>query len=115
MEKWFFPVAFRFEKERAWCPEWWRHRWAVERLGALWMLWEEQYPDPETRSGWWVYHFDAHFTKLTAHDGPFRDCNSGHADTTRILPYVDPPDGWALPALIDDTDGSSAEPEEGAA
>jgi hypothetical protein len=113
MEQWFFPVAFRFGNERAWCPEWWRHRWVVERLGALWMLWEEQYPDPESRSSWWVYHFDAHWAKLTAQDGPFQDCNGGHSDTTRILPYVDPPAGWVLPALVDtEADGAS---EAGAA
>lgn len=103
MERWFLPVAFRFDsRQRAWCPEWWRHRYAVERLGALWQAWETMYSDPESISPWWVYHFDAHWAALTnTETGPFRDCGKGHADTAHPLPHLSPPENWPLPEVVE--------------
>jgi hypothetical protein len=97
MEDWFLPIAYRHDGSGLrWCPEWWRHRYAAERLRALWVAWETLYPDPEAASTWWTYHFDAHWPSLTGESGPFRDCTRGHVDTAIALVQTTPPDGWIL-------------------
>jgi hypothetical protein len=102
MEGWFLPVAWRYDhRHRHWCVEWWRHRYAIERLRALWVSWETMYADPESISAWWVYHFDAHWAALTSEAGPFRDCSKEHTDSAHPLPHTDPPDGWQLPVVAD--------------
>ena len=99
MEGWFLRVAFRYEHDgQVWCDEWWRHRYAVERLGALWYAWETSYHDPENRSSWWVYHFEPHWSALTrAAMSPFRECEKGHVETDISLPHTSPDESWPLP------------------
>lgn len=102
MENWFLLVAFRFDRDPVkWCDNWWRHRYAVERLGALWMAWETMYPDPDARSSWWVYHFDPHWSALTkGESSPFRDCGTKHEETEKSPSHVAPPTDWPLPRAM---------------
>jgi hypothetical protein len=101
MDGWFFRVAFRLPRDgRCWCDEWWRHRYAIERLSALWLAWEMMYKSPQERSSWWIYHFEPHFAAITSQTtGPFRDCDKKHEETAQILPHFVPPTDWPLPAL----------------
>ncbi|WP_085528371.1 DUF4913 domain-containing protein [Kocuria massiliensis] len=71
---------------RFWCPQWWRHPEAVQRLEAIWRAWEHLRQDPSTgMSVWWRDHADYHLRVLMAGDGPFRACSvdEGHKDRTR--------------------------------
>ena len=56
-----------------WCPRWWAHPLALDRLESLWRAWEALRLDPGTRlSVWYRDHFAPALADLTGADGPFR-------------------------------------------
>ena len=48
-----------------WCPRWWDHPEAVERLDALWEAWEfGRIGGGPWKSAWWLTHADRHLPRL---------------------------------------------------
>lgn len=89
-----------------WCPRWWAHRDAYERICWLWRSWEAaiaaQDRDPATMANW-LLTADAHRQVLQAESGPFANCRSGsHGLASPMLPITDrtadPADGTTDPA-----------------
>jgi hypothetical protein len=90
----------------AWCPEWWKHPEAVERLWASFEAREQARQDAaahmDALSDWWLMHWDRHAAILfDAKAGPFRKCDRtlGHLHDTsgrvdQRLPWIAPPAGW---------------------
>jgi hypothetical protein len=90
----------------AWCPEWWKHPEAVERLWACFEAREQARQDAaahmDALSDWWLTHWDRHAAiLLDAKAGPFRRCdrNLGHLhDSNGVedqrVPYYAPPEDW---------------------
>lgn len=90
-----YVVERRLESYVGWCPEWWRHPEAVDRLSALWTAWEACHKEGGTGPAtWWVNFADPIMrVLLDADGGPFSDCVSpdGHLGGnpmagTRTLP-----------------------------
>ncbi|WP_414173027.1 DUF4913 domain-containing protein [Clavibacter tessellarius] len=97
------------EKRPSWCPEWWKHPEAVERLFALWTARTQAYANDEdlaAASSWWVYHWDHHAPILfDSRTGPFRNCNKearapvrGRGRAHPLIDATRPPAGWARSA-----------------
>jgi hypothetical protein len=85
--------------QRAWCPEWWRHAEAINRLEALWRAWEHLRLDPATgMSVWWRDHADHQMAALLAPDGPFKGCGTGRGHQPRSSPL---PVSAAPPGLFE--------------
>lgn len=93
------------EKRAAWCPEWWKHPEAVERLWVLWLARTQAYANDDdlgAASSWWLQHWDRHAPILfDARLGPFRHCDRqlGHrheqdGDETPPVAAERPPLGW---------------------
>ncbi len=83
------------QPSRVWCPQWWAHREAVDRLEALWRAWEHLRLDGTTgMSIWWRDHADHHLDKLCDSDGPFSRCRKGHVGENNPLPCDPPPEGF---------------------
>ena len=90
----------------AWCPEWWKHPEAVERLWASFEAREQARQDAaahmDALSDWWLMHWDRHAAILfDAKAGPFRKCDRilGHLHDSdgveeQRVPYYTPPEGW---------------------
>lgn len=90
----------------AWCPEWWKHPEAVERLWASFEAREQARQDAaahmDALSDWWLTHWDRHAAILfDAKAGPFRKCdrNLGHlhdpdGSAPQRVPYFPPPEDW---------------------
>jgi hypothetical protein len=68
-----------------WCPMWWDHPEARERLEALWEAWElGRIGGGAWKSTWWVAHADRHLVRLCHPDtGPFGHCHSKHRRDTK--------------------------------
>ena len=93
----------------AWCPEWWKHPEAVERLWASFEAREQAKINSAERadalSDWWLTHWDRHAAILfDANAGPFRKCdrNLGHlhdsdGSAPQRVPYYPPPAEWRRP------------------
>jgi hypothetical protein len=80
---------------RVWCPQWWQHDEAIDRLEALWRAWEHLRLDGTTgMSIWWRDHADHHLDKLCDSDGPFSRCRKGHVGEHDPLPVEDVPEGF---------------------
>lgn len=82
------------DRNRFWCPSWWRHTEAIARLEALWRSWEHLRLDPATGvSVWFRDHADAQMAVLLSPEGPFKYCTTdkGHSDRLKPLPLDDPP------------------------
>lgn len=96
---WLIPVYRRpvgDGRNRAWCPEWWKHPEALIRLAACWRGFESARPAPgEALSAWLRDDLDYHMTVLTSPDGPLKGCNEtrGHNPATALKPWAtaDPP------------------------
>lgn len=76
-----------------WCPRWWEHRDAYERICWLWRSWEAaiaaQDHDPATMANW-LLSADAHRQVLQAESGPFANCRTGsHGLAAPLLPITD--------------------------
>ena len=97
---WLFPVVRRPLKAGAyWCPQWWEHPEAVERLRALWEAWEAARAEGgNAMSYWWTVHFDAHWGVLTdSARGPFAACakRGQHSGELGYLPGTpEDEEGW---------------------
>jgi hypothetical protein len=90
----------------AWCPEWWKHPEAVERLWACFEAREQARQDASAHmdalSDWWLMHWDRHAAVLfDAKAGPFRKCDRAlghmHDSNGRVeqrVPWIAPPAGW---------------------
>ena len=70
-----------------WCPRWWAHPLALDRLESLWRAWEALRLDPGTGlSVWYRDHFAPALADLTGADGPFRKCSEErHAETEAAI------------------------------
>jgi hypothetical protein len=69
-----------------WCPEWWRHPEATERLTALWHSWEAAQKNTATgMAHWYVMYADPIFGQLTDSRGTFASCSDVHG---RVLPSL---------------------------
>jgi hypothetical protein len=81
-----------------WCPQWWDHPEAVQRIEALWRAWEVLRLDGGTgMSTWWVDHADPQLALLCNPDiGPFGHCHTTHGRDITPLRTTDPPDDWPL-------------------
>jgi hypothetical protein len=89
-----------------WCPEWWKHPEAVERLWAAFEARQQAKIDAAERadalSDWWLTHWDRHAAILfDGKAGPFRNCdrNLGHlhdsdGSAPQRVPYYPPPADW---------------------
>ena len=80
-----------------WCPEWYRHQEAIERLTAMWDKWEETVADSGPWSDWFLYVLDPHMAVMMHPDGPFAACSaSAHqGDDLNPLPVAEPnPELW---------------------
>jgi hypothetical protein len=79
-----------------WCPQWWDHPEAVQRLEALWRAWEILRLNGGTgMSTWWVDHADHHLALLCNPDiGPFGHCHTTHGRDVAPLRTTEPPDDW---------------------
>ncbi|MFK0294780.1 DUF4913 domain-containing protein, partial [Streptomyces sp. NPDC090442] len=68
--------------ELTWCPSWWRHPEALQRLTALWRAWESLRLDAAMgMSVWWLQHCDPHLRALMdPNTGPLSACRpDGHS------------------------------------
>ena len=95
--KWLCPNLEReIKRTFEWCPQWWDHPEAVQRLEALWRAWEFLRLDPGIgMSTWWVDHADAHLALLCNPDiGPFGHCHTTHGRDVAALRATEPPDDW---------------------
>lgn len=96
-----------------WCPEWWRHEEALQRLGAMWRTWENLRLDPVAgMSTWFLQHGDPHMRVLMDPDrGPFAACHPKQGHATRPLeplPLVSAnPALWLSPAFSTEADSSA--------
>ena len=89
-----------------WCPSWWEHAEAIQRLEALWRAWEYLRLDsPLGMSIWWKDHADHHLPALLDPHGTFRGCTtqSGHQGDAEQLPTSPAPLGF-FPDERDDTE-----------
>lgn len=85
VSEWLCPTMEReITRSVAWCPMWWDHPEAAERLDALWEAWELGRLGGGTwKSAWWVQHADRHLSRLCHPDtGPFGHCHSTHRRDT---------------------------------
>lgn len=89
------------KNERYWCPQWWDHPEAVNRLSALHAAYIQAVAD-NTMSSWWVQHWDSHTRVLFSQHGPFENCQSRHTFYERSDQYnprlqtISPPANWTL-------------------
>lgn len=73
-ENWLAPT-WEYRSSVSWCPRWWVHPEAVNRITALWLVWEQLRLDPATgMSVFWRDHADYHLGILTSGDGPLAGC-----------------------------------------
>jgi hypothetical protein len=97
--RWLCPNLEReIKRTFEWCPQWWDHPEAVQRLEALWRAWEVLRLHGGTgMSTWWVDHADHHLALLCNPDiGPFGHCHTTHGRDIAPLRTIDPPDDWPL-------------------
>lgn len=82
----------------AWCPQWWAHPEAVDRLEATWRAWEDaRHPDePTAMARWWLDVADPMLARLCDYlRGPFARCyRNGHVELPEPLPLDPAPEGW---------------------
>ncbi|GGG59835.1 hypothetical protein GCM10011374_23320 [Kocuria dechangensis] len=81
---------------RHWCPQWWAHTEAVDRLATLHAQWLVAMEE-NSMSSWWVDHFDRHAAVLFSPHGPFGDCGTAHVakGARRTLTTQRPPAEWS--------------------
>jgi hypothetical protein len=80
--------------DTVWCPEWWKHPEAKERLLALWRAYEEYRTRAATGiSEWYTQHADQHMAKLFDPKGPFKYCSvrNGHKEGMVRPLKIEPP------------------------
>lgn len=81
-ERWLAPT-WEYRASAIWCPKWWVHPEAVNRITALWLVWEHLRTDPATgMSVFWRDHADYHLGILSSPDGPLAACGRSRAHRT---------------------------------
>ena len=83
--QYFLPIYNRYanNSDTFWCPQWWKHPEALNRLTFIWMTWEQARRDPPTLSTWWREHADYHMSILMSDRGPMRYCKNGKHEEER--------------------------------
>jgi len=88
--------------ELAWCPKWWDHAEAIDRLESMWRAWEgaRVSEDPAATAHWWLTVADPMLAVLLDADvGPFSACRrDGHQELPPLSVAAVPP-GWWQTAL----------------
>jgi hypothetical protein len=113
----FIPIYRRpIGGEYRWCPQWWRHAEAIERLTALWQSWEAMRLQPGTGTANWLRdHLDHQLPVLLGRSGPFAQCGEDEHITPRAVAAEQPPldwwdDGSDETVTNDDTGGTPLPP-----
>ncbi|MGV9408315.1 DUF4913 domain-containing protein [Nocardia sp. NPDC003693] len=77
----------------AWCPTWWIHGEAFNRLDACWSAFEHLRLDGTTgMSTFWLQHLDPHMAVLLDPErGPFKFCSVKDGHSNRLKPLNSPP------------------------
>ena len=92
LEEWLHDKLVPMYRRRGarWCPQWFLHEEAIERLQAVWEKWEDAVVSGEWHE-WWLYVCDPQMAVLTSADGPFVSCSEkgGHVELTPF-PLADP-------------------------
>lgn len=88
-----------------WCRQWWRHRDAVDRFTALYLVFAELTDQPTLSwlSAYLRDHLDPHLSVLTSPFGPFYACTPlRHSDSSNPLGHTDltEPDTNEPPLII---------------
>lgn len=88
---------YRRSRQQRWCPVWWEHAEAVDRLDALWQSWEALRSEgPTGLAVWWRDFADHHLHVLTDPElGPFHACDTdrgGHRVPPQFRSDPPPPD-----------------------
>lgn len=75
-----------------WCPRWWAHPEALDRLEACWRAWEHHRKDKTTGpSTWWREDADPAMRALLSPTGPFSACGKGHQTRRPVRPLPTEP------------------------
>ena len=81
--------------EYRWCPCWWDHAEALERLEALWRSWEALRLDPVFGMAlWYRDHLDHQLPVLLSSRGPFGRCSADRHESPRALPVEPAPQSY---------------------
>jgi hypothetical protein len=84
--------------ELAWCPRWWDHAEAIDRLESMWRAWEAARvsEDPTATAHWWLTIGDPMLAILLDADaGPFSGCRrDGHQKPPALAIEASPPGWW---------------------
>lgn len=85
--------------DAVWCPEWWNHPEAVQRVWLLWLTYETAAAaGSEALSRWMLTHAHQHMQQLWSPTGPFRYCSARHGHKPLLGPL---PCSWpAAPAEL---------------
>ncbi|MEU7822970.1 DUF4913 domain-containing protein [Catellatospora sp. NPDC049133] len=108
MVEWLLPTVERRYAEGSrsgiyWCPRWWAHPEALQRIYSLWREWEKARLD-DAMSVWWRDHLDPHLAVLGGENGAFVRCSpERHYEPSR-LPAEPLPD--AILALMPEGEGT---------
>lgn len=105
VEQWLSPMirrpvnVARSGRRFAWCPQWWQHSEAMDRLQATWRAWEAARVSPEAAAiaNWWLLVLDPMLDRILDEDGgPFARCFNGgeHRGQYDPLPCTQAPAGW---------------------
>jgi hypothetical protein len=95
--KWLCPNLEReIKRTFEWCPQWWDHPEAVQRIEAMWRAWEVLRLNAGTgMSTWWVDHADRHLALLCNPDiGPFGHCHTTHGRDIAPLTTTQVPEDY---------------------
>jgi len=78
-----------------WCPRWWAHPEAANRLWAMWRGYESaRLQEGGSLSRWWVNQVDPHLEILLSDRGPFSECRKGQHRVGSGLSHERAPEGW---------------------
>jgi hypothetical protein len=87
--------------ELAWCPQWWAHAEAIDRLESIWRAWEAARisNDPAAVAHWWTTIADPMLAVLLDADtGPFSNCRrDGHHELPALTVQESPHGWWSEP------------------
>lgn len=91
LEEWVHDKLVPMYRRRGarWCPKWYLHEEAIERLQVMWEKWEEAVVTREWNE-WWLYVCDPHMAVLTSGDGPFVSCSEKAHKKLDTFPLADP-------------------------
>jgi hypothetical protein len=76
VDGWLAARVSRHPHRYRWCRQYGNHPEVADRLEALWLAWERQWPDPLQRLAWYRDGLDQQLVVITADDGPLRACSA---------------------------------------